>query len=163
MIIDIIKLKNHVVNEIDIDETYNFSEEQMQKHHILDLKDFKVVGKLINSEIDEYIIDIVISGVMKLEDSVTLEPVNYLFETEIQGNIDELLEEINESSKKSEFSIDIFPIIWENILMEIPIRVIGENRDKINLEGNGWKFVQDEETISINPELEKLKDLLNEK
>ena len=70
------------------------------------------------------------------------------------------MEEINENSQKIENSIDIFPIIWENILMEIPMKVVSEKAKNLKLEGDGWKLITDEKKEEINPEFEKLNQLL---
>ena len=61
--------------------------------------------------------------------------------------------------KKSENTIDIFPIIWENILMEIPIKVTSPDADK-ELSGDGWKFVTNDEGLKVSNAFDKLKDLL---
>ena len=70
-----------------------------------------------------------------------------------------MLEEIGKNDKNLENTIDILPIIWENILMEIPMRVVNEDIHDATLKGEGWSFVTEEQP-SINPELQKLKDLL---
>lgn len=160
MIIDITQFKNQDVSKIVINENLDISKEQLKETSIIDLNNLKIEGNVTSPSKDEYLLNIVISGDMVLPDSLTLEETNYHFETEIDGNIEELLEEIGESSKKTEFSIDIFPIIWENILMEIPIRIVNEKNENIKLEGDGWKLIDSYEKTSTNPELEKLKDLL---
>ena len=161
MIIDITSLKNN--STIKINENIIVDKDILEKSNIIELKDSKVMGEIIKDNLNEYILNVIASGIMVLPDSLTLKPVDYEFSTEIEGNIAELLEEINESSKKTEFSIDIFPIIWENILMEIPMRVGGEDLSNIQMEGDGWKLIQERDETSINPEFEKLKELLNEK
>ena len=57
------------------------------------------------------------------------------------------MENFEENSTNFQNSIDILPIIWENILMEIPMRVVSEeaNDSNITMEGEGWKFVTEEE------------------
>ena len=100
---------------------------------------------------------------MVLPCAITLEPVNYPFSVKISGNLEEMLEEINENSKKIENSIDIFPIIWENILMEIPMKVVSEKAKDIKLEGDGWRLITDEKREEINPEFAKLNQLFEEK
>ena len=161
MIIDITSLKNN--STIKINENIIVDKDILEKSNIIELKDSKVMGEIIKDNLNEYILNVIASGIMVLPDSLTLNPVDYEFSIEIEGNIAELLEEINESSKKTEFSIDIFPIIWENILMEIPMRVGGDDSDNIKLEGDGWKLIQEKDETSINPAFEKLKELLNEK
>ena len=60
-------------------------------------------------------------------------------------------------------SIDIMPIIWQNIVVEIPIKVVSPNLDDVKLEGDGWKLLKEEElNDEVDPRLEKLKDLLKD-
>ena len=89
---------------------------------------------------------------MKLSCAITLKPVDYPFKFEIDGELEELMRDLEENSKNFQNTIDILPIIWENILMEIPMRVISDElKDKeINMSGDGWKFVTDEEEVN-NP------------
>ena len=63
--------------------------------------------------------------------------------------------------KNIENSIDILPIIWENILIEIPMRVVSEGAEDLSLHGDGWELITEEKPKQEhNPELEKLKELL---
>ena len=160
MDIDIRQLKNQTKTKIDIDLTYSFSKEELKNTNIIELNNVSISGTMISDNLDEYILSVTVDGTMILPDSLTLEPIQHGFNIEIDGNIDDLLEEIGETSKKTEFAIDIFPIIWENILMEIPIRIVNENSKNIKLEGDGWKLINQIDKTSTNPELEKLKDLL---
>ncbi len=96
---------------------------------------------------------------MTLPCSLTLEPVDYKFETNVIGNVEEMLEDLDKFSKKVQNSLDILPIIWENILMEIPSRVVSPKAKDMKTSGDGWKIIEDEEVIE-NPKLAKLKDLL---
>ena len=61
-------------------------------------------------------------------------------------------------------SIDLLPIIWQNILVEVPIRVVSPDIEEENIYGDGWKFIttEEEEDKEIDPRLSKLKDLLDE-
>lgn len=159
MIIDLTRLKSNIISSIEIDEEIKVDNELLKESNILELKDTYVSGSIIKSG-EEYIIDASVEGIMVLPDTLTLDPIEYEFNTKIEGNIIELLEEINLNSKKIEFTIDIFPIIWENILMEVPIRIT--NNDDVKMEGEGWKLVT-EKKEETNPAFLKLKDLLDEK
>ena len=60
-------------------------------------------------------------------------------------------------------SIDLLPIIWQNILMEIPIRIVSPDIKDENIYGDGWKYISnEEESKEIDPRLSKLKDYLSE-
>ena len=160
MEIDLLKLKNNLVEGIDIDLIYSF-DKQIENTEILELKDVIIRGYLTKDSLAEIYLLVDVIGTMVLPCAITLEPVNYPFDIHIEGNVNELLKEMDENNKKVENTLDILPIIWENVLMEIPLRVVSENAVSVNLAGDGWRLVTEEETTNEhNPELAKLKDLL---
>lgn len=159
MNIDITGLKHGILEYIPIDSSLDVTSFELENSGILELKEVRLFGTITKDNLDNYSLDLKLSGVMVLPCSITLKPVDYGFETEIVGNIEEMLEEINETFKKSENTIDIFPIIWENILMEIPIKVTSPDAEK-ELSGDGWKFVTDDEGLKVSNAFDKLKDLL---
>ena len=159
MNIDITRLKSGIDSQVEIDMLYSFDKEMLKKTDIISLDNISVKGYITSNSIDDYDLDVNVDGIMVLPSSLTLEPTDYKFSIKIEGNIDELLKEINEILKKNQNTIDILPIIWENILMEIPIRVVGDKNQSLQMEGDGWKLITEEEK-KLNPELQKLKDLL---
>lgn len=163
MIIDLTRLKNDIDKKITIKEIYSFDEEYIKTVGILKLDNININGNITKNSLNELIIDLEVSGIMVLPCSRTLEPVDYKFQTKIEGNLEEILKEINENDKKIENSIDILPIIWENILMEIPMRVISEKAENIELKGDGWKLITEEKKEDINPAFQKLNELFEEK
>ena len=136
---------------IDIDTTCNFN--NFEGTDIQKMTEVKVTGTITKDVADDYFISLEIKGTMTLPDSLTLDPVEYPFDI----NVEENLEEVAENFKKIDKTIDILPIIWENILMEIPIRVTGKDSKALKTEGEGWSFVED--SPSTNNSLAKLKDL----
>ncbi len=159
MNIDITKLKNSVVKVIEVDEIANFNEEDIKKADMLDLKDVKVTGQISKNNLDSYNVYLKVSGEMILPCAITLKPVNYPFNIEIDEIFSEDASEMSKKIKKFENTIDILPIVWENILMEIPMRVVSPDASLEKVEGNGWKLVTEDSEFE-NPELAKLKDLL---
>ena len=159
MNIDITRLKSGIDSQVEIDMLYSFDKEMLKKTDIISLDNISVKGYITSNSIDDYDLDVNVDGIMVLPSSLTLEPTDYKFSIKIEGNIDELLKEINETLKKNQNTIDILPIIWKNILMEIPIRVVGDKNQNLQMEGDGWKLITEEEK-KLNPELQKLKDLL---
>lgn len=159
MNIDITKLKNSVVKVIEVDEVANFNEEDIKKADMLDLKDVKVTGRISKNNLDSYNVYLKVSGEMILPCAITLKPVNYPFNIEIDEIFSEDASEMSKKIKKFENTIDILPIVWENILMEIPMRVVSPDASLEKVEGNGWKLVTEDSEFE-NPELAKLKDLL---
>ena len=165
MIIDLTRLKNEIDEYIEIDSTVEYDSEYAKNTELIDLKNTKVKGTISKNSIENIIIDLILEGTMILPCAITLKPVEYQFNCTINGNIEELYAEIyaeiEKIDKKYENSIDILPIIWENILMEMPMKVVSEDLSDVKTEGDGWKLITEKENTYINPELAKLKDLLN--
>ena len=157
---NLLRLKNNLEKNILIDMTYSFDEELLKQADLLDLKDVTIQGDIHKDCLDEIILEVDVKGVMELPCAITLKPVEHPFSFKISGNIEELLEEIDENAKKSKNTIDILPIIWENILMEIPMKVVSDDADLSALKGDGWRVITEDMSPEINSGLEKLKDLL---
>ena len=140
--------------KIIVDTKVTFPKEILKKAGILSMDEVEVKGE-ITSDIGEYFLNISLKGKMVLPCSLTLEPVDYPFTLEIDENLNELMEKF----KKSQKTIDILPIIWENILMEIPMKVVSPKAKNMKTKGDGWELITDSES-KANNSLAKLKDLL---
>ncbi len=159
MNIDITRLRSGLEDYIMIDEVYSFSEDELKGSSILKLDDVKIDGDITKNSIDEYIINVVVKGTMVLPCSVSLKPVDYDFSIQINGNVAEIMAEFNENFENNQKTLDILPIIWENILMEIPIRIVSDDIGDVKTHGEGWELITEEKEM-VNPNLAKLKDLL---
>ena len=137
--------------KIIIDTKVTFPKEDLEKAGILDMDEVSVKGEITNNR-EENILNLTIKGKMILPCNLTLEPVDYPFSLEIEENLNEIIE-------NSQKTIDILPIIWENILMEIPMKVISPNAKNMKTKGDGWELITDSEEKGVNS-LAKLKDLL---
>ncbi len=138
-------------DKIIIDSKVTFPKEDLEKAKILDMDEVSVQGEIRNNQ-EESILNITVKGEMILPCNLTLEPVDYPFSLEIEENL-------NETIKNSQKTIDILPIIWENILMEIPMRVISPKAKDMKTKGEGWELITDSKEKG-NHSLAKLKDLL---
>lgn len=160
MNIDITSLKLNREDYIQIDEEVIVPLEELKKANIIELKSTRVKGTIYPYDVDNYELNLLVEGIMILPCSITLEPVEYKFCTEFSGMYTEMMGEIENFSKKIENSLDIFPIIWENILMEIPIKVTCPEATNLKLSGDGWKLVTEESVGEKNSAFDKLNDLL---
>jgi len=155
MQIDITKLLTHYIDTIEINEEVKIPDNILENSLITNLKDIKLNGELFLNEDDNLNLTGKLNGTMILKDDITLEPVEYKFETE--------LEEILEKSKNI---LDITDILWQNILVEIPSKVRSTDED-INLEGDGWRVISEEqfqkERNKSNNPFANLDELLNTK
>ena len=157
MIIDLTRLFSRIDREVQVDETHSFKE--LDGTGVTSIDNVSIKGIIKLNALGNLYVDFDVDGVMIIPCAITLKPVEYPFSIKIEGDLEEISEENPEKYINSKNSLDILPIIWENILMEIPMRVVSEGSDEINLEGNGWKFTTTDEKLE-NSELSKLKDLL---
>jgi len=148
MIIDLRELKK--VDEIVIKENIEFSSELYKTSEILYLKDFHFEGKLSYNSIDEVVFAGKLSGIMVLSDSITLEEISL----PLKLDIEEIVEEF-------ENNLDISLILWQNIVLEIPIRITKHTSPK-KVSGEGWSL-QDETKEIYDERLAPLRELLEEK
>ena len=140
------------VSKIVIDEEVKIPESYYANTDILDLSKVKIKGILTYPSDDNLFLEIDCNGTMKISDSVTLDPINYPFSFKINENVYEKLE-------NDQFTLDIINILWENIVLEIPIRY-SEVTNYKNLTGDGWRVIsEDEKKVNTN---NSFKDLLKE-
>ena len=159
MKIDITSLRSGILDKVEIDEVYSFSKEELANSGILELDDVKVTGYISKNSLNDYYINIIVKGTMVLPCSLTLKPTPYDFSVSIEGNLDEMMKEFAENYENNQKTIDILPIIWENILMEIPMKIVSDDLSDIKTQGEGWKLITDD-SKSVNPSLANLKNLL---
>lgn len=155
MIIDLNPLLSGIKKVIEINETIVFSSSDLKNTSIKKLDKVYVTGT-INKVSDESVdLKININTVMTLEDSVTLEDVNYPININIHkvvGNVDD----DGEYYKILQNTLDILPIVWENIVLEVPLRIVNNERETV-IEGDGWSLNKD----NSNSPLSDLKEMLD--
>ena len=143
---------------ITIDDTVSFGEEYIGNTPIKKLDNIKVKGRAYYSVTNEIIFDCNVEGIMVLEDSITLEPVDYPIDLHIQEVLGENTEEnIKNESKR----LDIIDVLWQNIVLEVPISVHANPEKKYDLKGEGWELLQEDETKDEEPRLAPLLELLD--
>ena len=162
MIIDLSKLIYGQTDRIDIDTEVTIPSEYLINSEIKDISKVKVNGEIVEEGLS-YLVNINIKCNLTLTCSVSLKDVDYPVNTEINEIISNDDENIEDFDKIINNSIDLVPIIWQNILVEVPIRVVSPDVKEENIYGDGWKFITTEEDKKeIDPRLEKLKDFLGE-
>lgn len=161
MKIDISPLLLHRCDNIDLNEVISFELDEKQKKSIKALNDIDVNVHLYKDDFTNIYLDIEIIGNMILECVRTRVDVKYPFETKYSTSLEEIYAENQKSIEKLENVLDITQNLWQNIVVEVPLRVVADNISEENIYGDGWKLVSDtDEDESIDPRLEKLKELL---
>ena len=156
---DITRLNNNIDKSVPIDITYSFNSEELKGTDLLKLDNVKINGELFKNSLGNIELDCSVEGVMQLPCAITLSPVDYPFSLNISDEVETLFNEIGENQTNFQNTIDIFPIIWENILMEIPTRVVSDDAKDVNMSGDGWSFTTEEK---INSPLSELMDMIDD-
>lgn len=161
MNIDLIKLITNIEKEINLNikidaDIYN---EMLSKTSIKVLKNVTFVGKITRSYNDDFQISGTLKGIMILPDDITLEDVEHQFESNIEEKINENSNNTDNNLKIIKNRLDISEFLWQNILVEIPMKVVNNKNKNITLEGNGWRLITEEElNESNNSPFAELKD-----
>ncbi len=150
-----IDLFNLVVNNktINIDSDIIIPNEYLENSGIRRLNNIHFKGNIKKLVDDTYSLEGVLNGTMVLADDITLEDYEYNFTSEIEENIEE-------TSINLQKTLDITDILWQNILIEIPSKVVNDKNKNIKLEGNGWRLISEDDLNSKNNPLSELEDLL---
>lgn len=150
-----IDLFNLVVNNktINIDSDIIIPNEYLENSGIRRLNNIHFKGNIKKLVDDTYSLEGVLSGTMILADDITLEDYEYNFTSEIEENIEE-------TSINLQKTLDITDILWQNILIEVPSKVVNDKNKNIKLEGNGWRLISENDLNNKNNPLSELEDLL---
>lgn len=146
MIIDLNFNDDYIIND-----TFNIPEEYFKNTKIKKLDNIKVEGKIYYNYENSLAAKMNISGEMVIIDDISLDNVCYPFSIEY----DDILEE---SLKNSENTLDLFEFLWENIVLEVPLKFTKVS-NLSEFHGDGWKLISEEDhQVENNPFSELLKD-----
>ena len=144
MLLDLTKLQNRKENELTFNEVISLDEELYKETDIRSLSPLDVSINIHRVTDSDYSMDLNIKGTMVLPCSVTLKDVNYPFEVKTELKVSNNDENDEEYVKIMQNNIDIIPIIWQNIVLEIPLRVVSEDISDSPLSGDGWKLIRED-------------------
>lgn len=146
MIIDLNFNDDYIIND-----TFNIPEEYFKNTKVKKLDNIKVEGKIYYNYENSLAAKMNISGEMVIIDDISLDNVYYPFSIEY----DDILEE---SLKNSENTLDLFEFLWENIVLEVPLKFTKVS-NLSEFHGDGWKLISEEDhQVENNPFSELLKD-----
>lgn len=154
MYLDVTKLNSDILDSMDIHENIEIPKDLYQSSSIIELKNIKLDGRVYKNSAEIIILQATISGVMILEDSISLESIDYPFSCEIE-------EELQEFGEKIENILDITEILWQNIMLEVPLK-ISHVEDFNEYQGDGWKLVSEDSMKDTNNPFNELKDMMGE-
>lgn len=159
MNIDLTKLIYGGLYKIPISGEIMVSDDMLYGTDIRKISPIKVSGYILNNN-EDYELNINVTGTMILPCARTLKDVEYPFNIDI----DEIIGENDDNSLEIiQNRLEIFPIIWQYILVDVPLRVLAPDAKEESLEGDGWRLItEDDEKEVIDPRLAKLKDYIKE-
>lgn len=108
---------------------------------IISVENIRAKGFIIDNGTEDYEVNIEITGLLYLKSAINESPVPY----KIDVNYADFVNNLVENYKNSSNSLDILPIIWENILLEIPIRVVNDDDEFESVTGEGWEILDNDE------------------
>lgn len=154
MELDITMLNRGMKDAIDIDSKVTIPSDKFHDTEILELKGLRLCGRVVRNSSDIITLEADLSGIMVLEDSISLEPIDYKFSCQI----DEKFEEFNENLENI---LDITDILWQNIILEVPLKLT--NVENFNeYQGDGWKLVSEDSIKNTNNPFSELRDMMGE-
>ena len=146
----------------EYDEDFSIDKELYSSIGILDLKNCHVTGTISLKYLSMLQINLTITGIMTLPDSVTTLPIDYPFTSKIDEEIDINDQNFLETYQKKQNILDIMKILWENIVLEVPMRFT--TTKDVHLSGDGWSLgLNENKDDNIDSRLAKLSELLNRK
>ncbi len=151
MEIDLTKLNQNIEKFLKLDEDITFPNEVFLESEIVDIQKAHIRGQVTLDEERDVQLNGMFTGEMILKDSISLEDINYPFSIEID-------EKIEKSEENLENTLDILDILWQNIVLEVPLRFTNV-KDYSKFQGEGWRLLSEEETKTSNNPFEELKSM----
>ena len=134
-----------------INDTIIIPKSYYENSGVLDIKNLQVNGRFYYDSENELWGDFDIDGILIIKDSISDEDVEYPISIKYSDILDETL-------KKDENTLDLFEFLWENIVLEVPLKFT-KVMDLSEFHGDGWKLISEEDRISSsNPFNDLLKN-----
>ena len=134
MKIDLRKL--YGLGKLEINEEITLDEPLYQKMNVRRMEQVKANGLISVNYEDNIELDLDVTGNFIMPCEITGEDVVVPLNTHIE-------EEILENTLNDEFYLDLSNILWENIVLEIPFKVIKEGAKIKCQQGEGWELSEE--------------------
>ena len=128
--------KLYSLKKIDINEDIVFNNIDYKKMNITKINDIHATGYAKVNYEDNIELELDVNGSLVMPCAITLEDVIVPINVHIS-------EEILENTLNNDFFLDLLDILWENIVLEIPIRVVKEGAKLESQKGVGWEIISE--------------------
>ncbi len=138
---------------MEITDTIIYGKEYYEPTGILNISPVNIHLSIFQNANQEDMYHLTAIGTFLLNDARTLNPVEYPFTIDLEEKIDPTSEFCGRFLENSQNTLDILNILWENIVLEIPISyTVSEKLNETKEIG--------EENDEIDPRLAPLRELL---
>ncbi len=134
MKIDLRKL--YALNKLELDNLVLIPKEYYEKMGVKSMDKVHVTGTASINYERNIELNLTVTGKFIIPCQISFEDVDVPFNTSF-------MEEIDENTVNDEFYLDLLDILWENIVLEIPMRVVKEGVKIENLQGEGWELKEE--------------------
>ena len=155
-----IDLNKLIIKDLIVDEDIIYENKSLI-NGLKDVKNAHYSGAIRLNEDENIELDLLLTGKMILIDSITLNEIEKYFEIKIEETLRQEDDNFKEYFNNLQNTLDISEILWQNIVLEVPIRIRQDEED-ITLEGEGWQLNKKDEE-EIDPRLAKLQELLDQR
>ena len=123
----------YALETININKELKIPEEKYKPYDIKHISYLNVKGVIFINSNENIEINVNIKGTLILPCAVSLEDVNYNLDININ-------EEITDSNNKNQIYLELFDILWQNIVLEVPLKITKKNINKNDFKGKGWEL-----------------------
>lgn len=153
-------LKEVFIRKTEYEGPVEIPKEWYTKTGVLDIKNLYLKFSIYQNANQDDIVSLECQGDLILEDARTLDRVSYPVSVSMEEKIDEESEICGKFLEKSKNTLDIMAILWENIVLEIPISYTVSDSLEIS-ENDGWTLVGENSEKEMDPRLAPLRELLD--
>ena len=156
MPIDLTKLNTQ--DFLNIDTDINIDLTKFPNKEIKALNNIHVTGTINFNRTDNLEFNLHLTGTMLLIDSVSLTDYSYPLDLTIEEEYALNSPFLQDYYEKEQNTLDIIGILWENIVLEVPMR--HTNVENAEAFGEGWHLGTPNKKDTIDPRMAKLAKLL---
>jgi len=149
------------IRPIQYEGTLDIPKDYYLNTGVLALDDVYVKLNIIKNSNQDDILNLECNGKFLLEDARTLNPISYPFHINIEEKIDIDNEICGRFLINSQNTLDIMTILWENIVLEIPIAYTTSEPLQNNEKQVGWEVVGEDSVEKVDPRMAPLMKLLD--
>ena len=145
---DLTLLIHQIKDKISVNEKVTYTLDELEGTDIKRLENIQVIGEIYRNALSKIACNLKVCGDMELMDAISNDTVPYSFSFTIEEEIDDFIE-------KNENILALKRLLWENIVLEVPIRYTTVNSYDA-YQGDGWRLISEEDVKKENRPFEAL-------